>query len=122
MTDRWIPQEIEPKWQQRWEDEKLFTGSMDASRPKKYVLSMFPYPSGRIHMGHVRNYAIGDVVSRYRWKRGYKVLHPMGWDAFGLPAEQHAIKTGEHPGIVTDQNCDRFLAQLLGNLGHAPPE
>src|SRR5581483_4587026 len=111
MDDRYYPQTVEEKWQRVWEANKSFRAVRDDARPKYYVLEMFPYPSGRIHMGHVRNYSIGDVVARYKRMRGRNVLHPMGWDAFGLPAEQHAINTGEHPSVNTQRNIDNFRRQ-----------
>ncbi|MDA0654906.1 MAG: leucine--tRNA ligase [Proteobacteria bacterium] len=95
----------EEKWQRLWAERACFEASEQSDAPKYYVMEMFPYPSGRIHMGHVRNYTLGDVVARYKRARGFNVLHPMGWDAFGLPAEQYAIQTGTHPAITTAKNA-----------------
>lgn len=109
---------IEEKWQKKWLDEKAFKITEDSSKPKYYALEMFPYPSGNLHMGHVRNYSIGDVVARYKKMQGFNVLHPMGWDSFGLPAENAAIKNGTPPAEWTWKNIDNMRAQLQ-RLGFA---
>lgn len=103
---------IEAKWQKRWEKEGTFYVNPDDKRPKFYCLEMFPYPSGALHMGHLRNYSIGDLMARFLTMRGYNVLHPMGFDAFGLPAENAAIKYGVHPFEWTWNNIERMTAQL----------
>ena len=100
------------KWQAYWEENHFYEVTEDITRPKYYVLEMFPYPSGNLHMGHVRNYAIGDVVARFKTMNGYNVLHPMGWDAFGLPAENAALKHGAHPAEWTSDNIAAMKAQL----------
>jgi len=113
IADRYTPKTAEPKWQAAWDTAQVFaTPASDDPRPKYYVLEMFPYPSGRIHMGHVRNYAMGDVVARYKRARGYAVLHPMGWDAFGMPAENAAMEKGVHPKSWTDANIATMRSQL----------
>ncbi|MGC1617947.1 MAG: leucine--tRNA ligase [Candidatus Acidiferrum sp.] len=106
------PQEIETKWQKRWAEARVFESEADPAKPKYYVLEMLPYPSGTMHMGHMRNYAIGDVVARVKRMRGFNVLHPMGWDAFGLPAENAAIKNNTHPRLWTNNNIAEFQRTL----------
>ena len=104
---------IEPKWQKYWQEHKSFKTESDLSKPKYYVLDMFPYPSGAgLHVGHVEGYTATDIIARYKRQKGFNVLHPMGWDSFGLPAEQYAIRTGTHPAVTTQQNIDNFRRQL----------
>jgi leucyl-tRNA synthetase len=112
MQERYNPLEIEEDWQARWAKNSPWKVSEDCKKPKYYLLEMFPYPSGRIHMGHVRNYSIGDVVARFKRLQGYNVLHPMGWDAFGMPAENAAIQHGTHPAIWTRENIENMRTQL----------
>lgn len=113
-SERYNARSVEQKWQKRWEDENIFqTSTMpDGDKETYYVLEMFPYPSGRIHMGHVRNYAMGDVIARYKRAKGFEVLHPMGWDAFGMPAENAAMQNKTHPKGWTYQNIDSMRSQL----------
>lgn len=112
LQEKYAPHEIEAKWQKYWEENKTFKVEMDKSKPKSYVLEMFPYPSGNLHMGHVRNYSIGDVVARFRTMKGFNVLHPMGWDSFGMPAENAAIKHNIPPKKWTLENIANMTRQL----------
>lgn len=118
IAEKYTPEEIEQKWQKRWTDEQTFACDHHSDKPKYYLLEMLPYPSGNIHMGHVRNYSIGDVVARFRRMQGFNVLHPMGWDAFGLPAENAAIKHNTHPAKWTFSNIDNMRTQLQ-RLGYS---
>src|SRR5918999_1707559 len=105
--------EIEKKWQQQWKEKKVYAVSNDSDRPKYYVLDMFPYPSGAgLHVGHPLGYISSDIYSRYKRLKGFNVLHPMGYDAFGLPAEQYAIEHGIHPARSTEQNIKNFISQM----------
>src|SRR5215813_11272825 len=109
---RYNAKESEVRWQAQWDAAGSFIASNDSTKPKCYVLEMFPYPSGRIHMGHVRNYTMGDVLARFRRMQGYEVLHPMGWDAFGMPAENAAMEKKVHPGTWTRANIATMREQL----------
>ncbi|MGL6187626.1 MAG: class I tRNA ligase family protein, partial [Holosporales bacterium] len=112
-SQRYNFHETEAKWQKRWAEDQAFrVDEQDKTRPPFYVLEMFPYPSGRPHMGHARNYVLGDVMARFHWAMGYQVLHPMGWDAFGLPAENAAIKHGIHPQEWTFRNASEMAEEL----------
>ncbi len=113
MSVAYNPQDIELRWQKNWEENKTFKAVEDPERPKYYVLDMFPYPSAHgLHVGHPLSYTATDIIARYKRMRGFNVLHPMGWDAFGLPAEQHAIQTGTHPAVTTQRNIDNFRKQI----------
>src|ERR1700741_3788552 len=118
MAERYNPQQIEPKWQSRWAEDKLYRAVIDASKQKHYALTMLPYPSGDLHIGHW--YAMSPSDARARWMRmrGYNVMFPMGFDAFGLPAENAAIKDGVHPAVRTRENIERFRAAMM-SLGFA---
>ncbi|MCX7781420.1 MAG: leucine--tRNA ligase [Negativicutes bacterium] len=111
MNEKYNPREIEAKWQKIWAEQNAYRTEVNRQRPEYYVLEMFPYPSGNLHMGHVRNYSIGDVVARFKAMQGYNVLHPMGWDAFGMPAENAAIKHGIHPAHWTAENIANMRRQ-----------
>ena len=107
-------EDIEKKWQQFWIENKTFRAYNQSDKPKYYVLDMFPYPSGAgLHVGHPLGYIASDIYARFKWHQGFNVLHPMGYDAYGLPAEQYAIQTGTHPAVTTDKNIDRYRQQLI---------
>ncbi|MBL4859196.1 MAG: class I tRNA ligase family protein, partial [Erythrobacter sp.] len=119
MSDtRFDPAQADARWQAAWDKAQTFRADSNSAKPKSYVLEMFPYPSGRIHIGHVRNYTMGDVLARYKKATGHEVLHPMGWDAFGMPAENAAMEKGVHPGGWTRDNIEHMKAQLK-RLGFA---
>src|SRR5256885_6090526 len=111
-SERYNPSEAEPRWQKAWAEGRVFETPSEGKRPKYYVLEMFPYPSGRIHIGHTRNYSMGDVVARFMRAKGYDVLHPMGWDAFGLPAENAALQNRVDPRKWTYDNIAVMRDQL----------
>ncbi|MFN3475569.1 MAG: class I tRNA ligase family protein, partial [Blastomonas sp.] len=117
-TVRFNPLAADSRWQSVWEERQSFKADSSSAKKKAYVLEMFPYPSGRIHIGHVRNYTMGDVIARYRRMQGFEVLHPMGWDAFGMPAENAAMEKGVHPGGWTRDNIAAMRKQLK-RLGFA---
>ncbi len=113
MKPKYDPRAIEKKWQRIWKDKKIFKSEIDPKKPKYYILDMFPYPSGAgLHVGHVTGYTGTDILARYKRQKGFNVLHPMGWDSFGLPAEQYAIRTGTHPAVTTKTNIDTYRRQL----------
>ena len=114
--DRYNFKTIEEKWQKHWEDNKVFSSGIRKDKKKFYCLEMFPYPSGKIHMGHVRNYTIGDVLARFKSLQGYNVLHPMGWDSFGMPAENAARQNNLDPKTWTEKNISNMKSQLK-NIG-----
>jgi len=118
LSSRYEPQDLELKWQKIWDENGTFECTEDTSKPKYFLMEMFPYPSGRIHMGHVRNYCLGDVLARFRRLQGYNVLHPIGWDAFGLPAENAAIQNNTHPGKWTYSNI-AYMRDQLKRMGYA---
>src|SRR5579872_1950194 len=113
MKPKYEPRAIEKKWQRIWKEKKIYKSEIDPKKPKYYILDMFPYPSGAgLHVGHVTGYTGTDILARYKRQRGFNVLHPMGWDSFGLPAEQFAIRTGTHPAVTTKMNIDTYRRQL----------
>ena len=118
MSERFDPSVADGRWQRVWDERQCFRADDASEKPRSFVLEMFPYPSGRIHIGHVRNYTMGDVLARYKRMRGFEVLHPMGWDAFGMPAENAAMEKGVHPGGWTRENIANMKAQLK-RLGFA---